>query len=146
LPVERPKLPDSAAKDPATLARALQTELKRVGCDPGPVDGQWGAKGEEALNEFVRVTKIAVPTDAPSDVALQAVTGQKGRICALKCDQGESEVDGKCVASARPEKKTVGRSRSTGEQHERPAREKSPGLGGLCVGVGRGLGFSLCSK
>src|SRR5262245_11657780 len=33
-----------SSKDALALARALQAELKRVGCDPGPVDGQWGAK------------------------------------------------------------------------------------------------------
>ena len=34
------------------LARLLQMELKRVGCDPGDVDGKWGSKSKKALNEF----------------------------------------------------------------------------------------------
>jgi len=95
--------PGSAAvsKDPRALARALQTELKRVGCDPGPVDGNWGRKAEEALGEFARQTKVTLAREA-SQEALQAVAGQHTRVCSLICGAGEMERDGKCVAKAAP--------------------------------------------
>jgi hypothetical protein len=91
----------AAAKDPRALARALQTELKRVGCDPGPVDGQWGRQAEEALSEFARRTKTTLPHEA-SQAALQAVAAQPRRVCALICGADEMERDGKCVAKASP--------------------------------------------
>jgi hypothetical protein len=93
--------PAAVSKDPRALARALQTELKRVGCDPGAVDGNWGRKAEEALSEFARQTKVTLTREA-SQEALQAVAGQHSRVCALICGAGEMERDGKCVAKAAP--------------------------------------------
>jgi Caspase domain len=71
---------DKAAEQ-AKLARALQAELKRVGCDPGNVDGVWGDKAKDALAEFTRVAKVTLPSDEPSPEVLQIVLRQKGRIC-----------------------------------------------------------------
>ena len=73
--------PVEDAPEQAKLARALQTELRRVGCNPGAIDGVWGEKGKGALREFARASKITLQSDAPSSDALQAVLGQKGRIC-----------------------------------------------------------------
>jgi Caspase domain len=94
-------VPAAVPKDPRALARALQTELKRVGCDPGPIDGQWGRKAEDALGEFARQTKTTLTRDA-SQEALQAVAAQQNRVCALVCGGDEMERDGKCVAKATP--------------------------------------------
>jgi hypothetical protein len=71
------------ADDPiAELARALQTELKRLGCDPGNVDGVWGDRAKAALAKFARIARVTVPSDTPSSEALQKLLGQKSRICA----------------------------------------------------------------
>jgi hypothetical protein len=72
---------EEIAAEQAKLVRSLKTELKRVGCDPGEVDGVWGDNAKAALVEFARVAKVALPGDAPNPKALQAVLGQKGRIC-----------------------------------------------------------------
>ena len=94
---------DPPAKSPAELALAIQTELKRVGCDPGPVNGSWGAKSRQALGEFARATKTAIPSEEPSDGALSAVIQRKGRVCPLRCGPGEAETGGRCVAKAGPD-------------------------------------------
>jgi uncharacterized caspase-like protein len=96
------KAPERPAMVPPALAQALQTELRRVGCDPGSVDGKWGPKAREALDQFVRLTNTSVPRDEPSEAALQAVSGRKDRVCPLTCRPGESQVDGKCIAKAKP--------------------------------------------
>ena len=70
---------DAPTRDPAALASSLQKELKRVGCDPGSLDGTWGPKAKQALAEFARVTKLSVPLDQPSDSALEVVSLQKGK-------------------------------------------------------------------
>jgi hypothetical protein len=97
VPETRPQAPGS---DPRVLARALQTELKRVGCDPGAVDGRWGPEAREALGDFARSAKLALPTDEPTAAALDAVARFKERVCPLECDRGEKEVDGRCVAAS----------------------------------------------
>jgi len=84
--------------DKEALARILQGELRRVGCDPGAVDGRWGGKTTEALKTFASYAKVKVPWEEPSLAALDAVTARKDRVCPLVCDDGEIEVKGKCVA------------------------------------------------
>jgi hypothetical protein len=80
------KQADDLIADQVKLARALQTELKRVGCDPGSVDGVWGERAKAALTQFARIAKLKVPSDAPSSEALQEVLRQKNRICTLGDD------------------------------------------------------------
>jgi len=139
LPTRLPDVPPTPGTSPQGLARALQTELKRVGCDPGSLDGDWGAKSRQALEKFQRLSKLSVPTGEPSEAALQGVAGQMGRICPVDCDKGETEVNGIWVAKPRPErKKTVNRpARQTAEPPS-----TSPGFR-VCVG-GRVLG--LCTN
>ena len=92
--------PKVESKDPRALPRALQTELKRVGCDPGTVDGQWGHKAEEALAAFGRQTQLVLGRNA-SEAALQAVAAQQNRVCTGPiCGADEMQRDGKCVARA----------------------------------------------
>jgi uncharacterized caspase-like protein len=106
----------------SALARGLQTELRRVGCDPGDADGTWGPKARNALKEFASATKLSLTIETPTEAALQALKEKKGRICALTCGPGERESGGKCVARppeqrrpqvadqpSRPETGSVGR-------------------------------------
>ena len=63
------------------LIRSLQTELQRVGCDPGGVTGEWHPKTRSALTEFARRAKLDLYTEKPSMPALDAVKARKDRIC-----------------------------------------------------------------
>lgn len=94
--------PTAVNTDPRALARALQAELKRVGCDPGPIDGNWGRKAEDALAEFARQSKATTLSREASQEALKAVAAQPTRVCRLICGGDEMERDGKCVAKATP--------------------------------------------
>jgi hypothetical protein len=98
--------------DQAKLARALQTELKRVGCDPGALDGRWSTKAKEALREFSRSVNLALSVESPTEDALRAVAEKSGRICRLTCSPHEKEQNGRCVATA------------TAEPAHRPAPQK----------------------
>src|SRR5262249_47446596 len=76
--------PETIANDPAGLARALQTELKRLGCYAGEADGTWGVEAQSALDGFIRLSKADLPSGPPSKAALEAVTGQSKRVCPPK--------------------------------------------------------------
>ncbi len=52
------------------LTQALQTELARLGCEPGPVDGLWGRRSAGALERFAENSTLAVDATSPSYVAL----------------------------------------------------------------------------
>jgi uncharacterized caspase-like protein len=102
----------NAARD---LARTIQEQLTRVGCDPGDIAGEWGSKTKDALRQFARATKLSLPTDTPTDAALLAVMTKEGRVCPLVCDAGKKELNGKCVARAEQTKTKVAKQRSTGK-------------------------------
>jgi hypothetical protein len=112
--------PTDDRADQDKLARALQAELKRVGCDPGNVDGVWDDKAKRALAEFARLSKVALANEAPTSEALQAVLGQKDRICALQCGPHETERGGRCVARVKPAP-----TRATASRREAASEQKS---------------------
>jgi hypothetical protein len=117
----------------ATLARALQTELQRVGCSPGAVDGEWGARAKGALEQFARATKTGVATDVPTHAALEAVKGRHDRVCPLDCGAGQAEVNGRCVAKAAPPRPASAPARAAARASRQEAskeKEKS----GMCWG------------
>jgi peptidoglycan hydrolase-like protein with peptidoglycan-binding domain len=91
---------------PDELVRRLQTELKRVGCYFGEVDGTWGASSRGAVEAFVRTTGLTLKSAEPSAEVVNAVASQLVRICPLKCAPSEIEQGGKCVEYTEP--KTAG--------------------------------------
>jgi len=73
--------PEDPSIRQAKRARALQTELKRVGCDPGAVDGRWGEKAKAALGQFINLAKLELRSDEPTEAALSALALQKRHVC-----------------------------------------------------------------
>ncbi len=84
--------------DMRAVARELQTELKRVGCDPGTVDGNWSAKSQIALGQFNKRAGMDLDTRGATVSALEAVRVQRGRICGPSCASGERAEGDRCIA------------------------------------------------
>jgi hypothetical protein len=103
------------------LARAMQTELQRVGCYQGTVDGNWGGRTKAALEQFASRTKANLSTDAPSQAALDAVKARQERICPLVCGTGTAEANGKCVA--RPVTRDRAVPKAAGGDKQAPAKD-----------------------
>ena len=116
------------APDPSTLTERLQTELKRVGCDPGDIDGNWGAKVRDALTEFAQNAKLALPVNEPTEEAFNAVVSRTERVCVLSCDSGEVERDGECARQDKGQSQAKAKSKSTysrdSQSSERAQRSK----------------------
>ena len=85
--------------DLAELTRDLQTELRRVGCDAGSVDGNWSPKWHGALNDFNRRAGKKLDIKIASIDALDAVKEQRGRICPLICGRNQHVEGDQCVAN-----------------------------------------------
>lgn len=90
-PADKPELP---AVD---LPRALQSELRRVGCNAGSVDGNWTAASQKALDLFNKHSGMKLDVKAVSAEALDAVKGKTGRICPLICETGYRADGDRCV-------------------------------------------------
>ncbi len=86
-------LPEGAPPilDPVEFARALQTELKRVGCYSGAIDGIWGAGSSRGVSEFVRIAELTAMDGSPADypnyyrTLLAALGERQDRVCPLIC-------------------------------------------------------------
>jgi putative peptidoglycan binding protein len=66
---------------PRELALAVQTELKRVGCYPGSIDGVWGGRSREALAAFGHFAKVDVAELAPTPQILALIKGKSDAVC-----------------------------------------------------------------
>ncbi len=67
------------------LVRDIQRELKRVGCYPGDVDGEWGPGSRRAVQAFMERVNSTVPNDEPDLIQLTLVRGYSGVACAKPC-------------------------------------------------------------
>jgi uncharacterized caspase-like protein len=79
------------------LPRTLQSELRRVGCNSGAVDGNWSAASQKALDLFNKHAGMKLDIKAASVDALDAVKGKTGRVCPLICDTGYRADGDRCV-------------------------------------------------
>ena len=90
--------PAEKAEPPVVdLPRALQAELRRVGCSTGIVDGSWNTASEKALDLFNKHSGMKLDVKMASIDALDAVKGKTGRICPLACETGYRADGEKCT-------------------------------------------------
>ncbi len=90
--------PAEKAEQPAVdLPRSLQSELRRVGCNTGAVDGNWSAASQKALDLFNKHAGLKLEVKAASADALDAVKAKIGRICPLICDTGYRADGDRCI-------------------------------------------------
>ena len=106
-PPARPAIssgPATALPDPIAMARSLQIELKRVGCDPGSADGRWDAGSSHALETFNKHSGTAFDVRVASLDALDAVRAKSSRVCPLECDHNQRVEGDRCVPVAKDTK------------------------------------------
>jgi hypothetical protein len=92
--------PDAAKSDspaPQDIPKLLQTELRRVGCNTGEIDGEWNASSRRALSSFNDNAGTRLDTKVASIDALDVVKARTGRICPLDCERGYRASGDRCV-------------------------------------------------
>ena len=134
--------------DPTDIARLLQAHLKRVGCNPGNVDGNWDGGSKAALEQFNRNAKTKLNVVVASLDALDFVRGKSERVCPLVCKKDQRadgdrciQIDcasgyflnssGACEKKAQPAPKAHTATRRQPSIRE-PAPRRSGGGGGKC--------------
>jgi hypothetical protein len=128
--------------DPSTLIRAVQMELKRVGCNPESADGKWSTKDRDALRQFAKLSREDLKSEEPSEYILNVLGKQKARVCPLHCEPGYLANSGHCIKdqTARKHEKTNVRrqARSAREPSDKPSPKYcfgTPGTGGSGGGL-----------
>jgi hypothetical protein len=80
-PPPAPTAPPVPQADAAEIARSVQSELKRVGCYGGTVDGVWGAGTQAAIQQFNQRTGKHVDTATASLDSVTAIKERTDRVC-----------------------------------------------------------------
>jgi uncharacterized caspase-like protein len=89
-----PETPKPVTPD---IGRLLQSELKRVGCKTGEIDGEWSASARRALSSFNENAGTRLDVKLASLDALDAVRARTGRVCPLDCERGFRASGDHCV-------------------------------------------------
>jgi hypothetical protein len=90
-----------APLDRPALARAIQRELKRIGCYRGDVNGAWTASARQAIKALTDRINASLPTDQPDPVLLAMVQSQAPGACSAACPAGQGKAaDGRCLPQA----------------------------------------------
>jgi hypothetical protein len=71
------------AGDRGSVTRQLQTELKRVGCYDGEVNGVWTTSSRLAMRNFTDLVNAKLPIDKPDHILLALVQGRQDRVCGV---------------------------------------------------------------
>ncbi len=100
-----PVAPKTAApldgRSRAALAREIQTELKRVGCYGGAIDGSWGTASKRAMVAFIERVNASLPLNEPDDILLLLVKSHTPGTCGISCPVGQSlSQNNRCVPDA----------------------------------------------
>ena len=88
----------SRSLSPEELATAMQTELNRLGCSVGRVDGDWGNRSRQALRTFSREAGVDIASLDPDPSILDRLKQSTGRVCPLTCGRNQELKNGKCIA------------------------------------------------
>jgi hypothetical protein len=69
------------ARKATEVAFALQRELKRVGCEPGAIDGEWGPSSRAALARFNDRTQLNLDALTPTTATVVKIKEFNRKIC-----------------------------------------------------------------
>ncbi len=87
-PAQVAALPPPGIDTTKDTARGLQSELRRVGCFTGNVDGEWKASSQRSLEQFNKFAGMKLDVKLANLDAIDAVKSKTGRVCPLICDHG----------------------------------------------------------
>lgn len=82
------------------LAREIQSELKRVGCYAGRLDGSWGDRSRSAMATFMARVNAQLPTTEPDVFLLSLIKGQTRAVCGPACGHNEVLSGDRCISRA----------------------------------------------
>jgi len=88
--------------DPKELARAVQVELNRLGCNAGSPDGIWGRGSRSAADLFNRHSNLRLASVEPNADFLRQLRNFETRVCPLVCRATENRVGDTCVTKTCP--------------------------------------------
>lgn len=101
-PAAAPQPSISPALEKVTLLRKnTQSEMRRLGCYSGPIDGNWDERSSESLRLFARRKGLVIASTDPTTDILERMLIEKAGICpAPACISTEVLRNGQCMVKA----------------------------------------------
>ena len=133
-------LPAQTATPEPTLsvARQLQTELRRVGCFDASVGDDWSPAAKRALDDFAKRERMTLDSAVASTTALDIVRAKAGKVCALACGPRDEERAGQCVRKTCAKGKVLDEDGDCVAREAPKARAESRGPASAEAGAGEG--------
>jgi hypothetical protein len=100
---------------PEDLPRAVQSELKRIGCYSGGIDGDWGNGSRRAMERFYAAKKLEKGEVEPTEVVWRSLL---------------SEAEGTCKAEVATKKATTKKTTTKKTTTKQTTTTKKPSGGG----------------
>lgn len=78
-------VPGTAAQNAAVrLVQQIQTELLRLGCYAGAVDGRWTDETQQAMHALGERVRVLRPVETPDYIMLALARGQASHVCTAR--------------------------------------------------------------
>jgi hypothetical protein len=123
-----PPEPSGAKPEPSPreIARSVQSELKRVGCFSGAIDGKWNAASRRALEQFNNRADAKLNAKFASLDVLDAIKARSARVCPLNCDHDSHAEKDSCVRIACRPGYFINDDNECEKKREKPQAEREP--------------------
>ena len=112
-----------AASDPAVTRRGVQTELSRLGCFVGAIDGNASKPLDESIRRYRERAKTSGSNDAADQGLLQELQIQIPERGACECLAGQTPEKNNCAPKAPAAKKKQEKQEPVRQNVRRPAPE-----------------------
>ena len=117
----RPRPPLSVQTVPpplegVSLTRALQRELKKIGCYQGDINGVWTSATRQAMKAFTHLANAKLPIDQPNHILLALVQSDLHQGYRERCREGRTNHNGRledAAATALPKTKAAASTRNS---------------------------------
>jgi Caspase domain len=107
------------------LVRSAQSELIRLGCLTGTVDGTLNAPTKSALSRYLSIGGQPTGNASVTPALVAELNKHATRVCPLECKTGETRQGDTCIADQKPTAAPAVASRKNDEDNAKAGRKQS---------------------
>lgn len=101
LPILEPEPSTARTQSREALTRALQRELRRLGCYTGSINSTWSLTTRAAAKAFMERVNARLPTNQPDHVLLALARAHQDKTCVQRCPEASDPTQrGRCLSIA----------------------------------------------
>ena len=107
------------------LIRSAQSELVRLGCFSGKVDGNLNAPTSAALGRYMSIGGQSTANISVTTALVAELAKHTTRVCPLECKSGETLKGEACVADEKPTAPATASRKNEDDEDSRPRRKQT---------------------